>query len=105
MSFVNTKDFLETMFVKNLSINVIATFEDEHKEPQDIFDLKNTKSLIDYIKLQLNPHRQLVKLSLCWYCDEEIINKYPTIKKSISEDNGKYYFGSWAKVRKEVGIK
>ena len=38
MSFVNTKDFLETMFVKNLSINVIATFEDEHKEPQDIFE-------------------------------------------------------------------
>jgi hypothetical protein len=102
MSFVNTKDFLETMFVKNLSINVIATFEDEHKEPQDIFDLsfitkdclKNTKSLIDYIKL-----------SLCWYCDEEIVNKYPTIKKSISEDNGKYYFGSWARARKEVGIK
>ena len=89
MSFVNTKDFLETMFVKNLSINVIATFEDEHKEPQDIFNLsfitkdclKNTKSLIDYIKLQLDPHRQLVKLSLCWYCDEEIVNKYPTIKK------------------------
>ena len=41
MSFVNTKDFLETMFVKNLSINVIATFElDEYQEVQDIFDLK-----------------------------------------------------------------
>ena len=56
--FCKYKRFLETMFVKNLSINVIATFEDEHKEPQDIFDLsfitkdrlKNTKSLIDYIK-------------------------------------------------------
>jgi hypothetical protein len=101
------------MFVKGLSINVIATFEDEHKEPQDIFDvrfitkecLKNKKSLIDYIKLQLDPHRQLVKLSLCWCCDDKIVNKYPTIKKSIFKDNGKYYFGSWAKARKEVGIK
>ena len=102
------------MFVKNLSINVIATFElGEYEEQQEIFDikfltkkvLKSKKSLIDYIKLQLDPHKQLVKLSLCWYCDEEIVNKYPTIKKSISEDNGKYYFGSWAKARKEVGIK
>ena len=102
------------MFVKNLSINVIATFElGEYEEQQEIFDikfltkkvLKSKKSLIEYIKLQLDPHRQLVKLSLCWYCDEEIVNKYPTIKKSISEDNGKYYFANWARARKEVGIK
>ena len=93
------------MFVKNLSINVIATFElGEYEEQQEIFDikfltkkvLKSKKSLIDYIKLQLDPHRELVKLSLCWNCSEEIVNQYPTIKKSIFKDNGKYFFGSWA---------
>jgi hypothetical protein len=93
------------MFVKNLSINVIATFElGEYEEQQEIFDikfltkkvLKSKKSLIDYIKLQLDPHRELVKLSLCWNCSEDIVNQYPTIKKSIFKDNGKYFFGSWA---------
>ena len=62
------------MFVKNLSINVIATFElGEYEEQQEIFDikfltkkvLKSKKSLIEYIKLQLDPQRELVKLSLC----------------------------------------
>ena len=93
------------MFVKNLSINVIATFElGEYEEQQEIFDikfltkkvLKSKKSLIEYIKLQLDPHRELVKLSLCWNCSEDIVNQYPTIKKSIFKDNGKYFFGSWA---------
>ena len=93
------------MYVKNLSINVIATFElGEYEEQQEIFDikfltkkvLKSKKSLIDYIKLQLDPHRELVKLSLCWNCSEDIVNQYPTIKKSIFKDNGKYFFGSWA---------
>ena len=93
------------MFIKNLSINVIATFElGEYEEQQEIFDikfltkkvLKSKKSLIEYIKLQLDPHRELVKLSLCWNCSEDIVNQYPTIKKSIFKDNGKYFFGSWA---------
>ena len=93
------------MFVKNLSINVIATFElGEYEDSQEIFDikfltkkvLKSKKSLIDYIKLQLDPHSELVKLSLCWNCSEDIVNQYPTIKKSIFKDNGKYFFGSWA---------
>ena len=93
------------MFVKNLSINVIATFElGEYEEQQEIFDikfltkkvLKSKKSLIEYIKLQLDPHKDLVKLSLCWNCSEDIVNQYPTIKKSIFKDNGKYFFGSWA---------
>ena len=93
------------MFVKNLSINVIATFElREYEEQQEIFDikfltkkvLKSKKSLIEYIKVQLDPQRELVKLSLCWNCSEDIVNQYPTIKKSIFKDNGKYFFGSWA---------
>ena len=58
--------------------------------------LKSKKSLIEYIKLQLDPQRELVKLSLCWNCSEDIVNQYPTIKKSIFKDNGKYFFGSWA---------
>ena len=93
------------MYLKNSSIHVIATFELwEYLEQQEIFDikfltkkvLKSKKSLIEYIKLQLDQQRELVKLSLSWNCSEDIVNQYPTIKKSIFKDNGKYFFGSWA---------
>ena len=92
-------------FEKNISLNVIATFEiDKYNEQQEIFDikhiwkiaLKNKKHLITYIKRQLDPHRKLVKLSLCWNCSKHMVNKYPCIKESIFKDNGKYLFGRWA---------
>ena len=51
---------------------------------------------MSYIKRQFDPHRKLVKLSLCWSCSKHMVNKYPTIKESIFKDNGKYLFGSWA---------
>ena len=97
----------ETMreFEKNISVNVIATFEiDKDNEQQDIFDikhiwkiaLKDKKHLVNYIKRQLDPNRKLVKLSLCWSCSKHMVNKYPCIKESIFKDNGKYLFGSWA---------
>jgi len=98
-------------FEKNISLNVIATFEwDKYNEQQEIIDLKfvwkealkNKKHLLNYIKRQFDPHRKLVKLSLCWSCSKYMVNKYSCIKESIFKDNGKYYFGSWARDRKEV---
>ena len=92
-------------FEKNISVNVIATFEiDKNNNQQDIFDikhiwkiaLKDKKHLMNYIKRQLDPNRKLVKLSLCWSCSKYMINKYPCIKESIFKDNGKYFFGSLA---------
>ena len=87
------------MFVDNLKLDVIATYENHE---QDHFNcgvsesaIKSEKKLIDYVKEQLN-HKDLVKLSLCWLCDENIVKKYPTIQKSIKK-NAKYFFGSWAK--------
>jgi len=95
------------MFVKGLNINVIATFElDKYQESQDIFDLKfihknilkSKKTLLDYIKLQLDPNRKLVKLSLCWVCSKEIVDKYKVIQRSIKQ-NAKYYFEDGKEVK------
>ena len=90
---------------KEISINVIATFEDK---PQEFFDfdidlkkLVEQKSEIPQQEWQLVKEivediegdcKQLVKLSLCFYCNEEEIEKYPCIYQSIYENNGKYYF-------------
>ena len=82
------------MFVDNLRLDVIATYVDHE---QDHFNcgvwesaIKSEKKLIDYIKEQLR-HKDLVKLSLCWECSKEVVNKYKTIQDSI-EKNAKYYF-------------
>tara|TARA_R100001086_G_C11712451_1_gene224549 strand:- start:238 stop:621 length:384 start_codon:yes stop_codon:yes gene_type:complete len=93
------------MSKKEISINVIATFEDE---PQELFDfdidlerLVEQKSELPQQEWQLVKEivediegdcEQLVKLSLCFYCNEEAVNKYPCIYQSIYENNGKYYF-------------
>ena len=53
--------------------------------------LKSKRTLLDYIKLQLDPNRKLVKLSLCWVCSKEIVDKYKVIQRSIKQ-NAKYYF-------------
>ena len=93
---------------KEISINVIATFEND---PQEIFDfdinlerLVEEKSELPQQEWQLLKEividlldmegdiSQLVKLSLCFYCNEEEIEKYPCIYQSIYENNGKYYF-------------
>ncbi len=75
-------------FEKNISVNVIATFYlDQYNEQQEIFDikhiwkiaLKDKKHLMNYIKRQLDPHRKLVKLSLCWSCSKYMVNKYSCI--------------------------
>ena len=88
------------MFVNNLRLDVMATYENHE---QDHFScgvsesaIKSEKKLINYIKKHLLKDKDLVKLSLCWLCDKNIVKKYPTIQKSIKK-NAKYFFGSWAK--------
>ena len=83
--------------IDNLKIDVIATF-DNGKE-QEWFKcsvwkkaLESEKALISYIKMQLDYPNDLVKLSLCWECDDKIVTKYKTIHDSLFYKNGKYYF-------------
>ena len=90
------------MFIKNLKLDVIATFEDQN---QEMFQLKflteevlkSRESLFTYIFKQLENKSGLVKLSLCWITKDitKFIKKHPMVKESI-EANGKYVFGSWA---------
>ena len=82
-----------------IKLEVIATF---NKFPQDIFithlenkNLQSEETIIEHIKEQLDyPKDDLVKLSLCWNCDEKDISKYQSISDSIYNNNGKYYFNS-----------
>ena len=90
------------MFIKNLKLDVIATFEDQN---QEMFQLKfltkevlkNREALFTYIFKQLKNESGLVKLSLCWITKDitKFIKKHSIVKESI-EANGKYVFGSWA---------
>ena len=90
------------MFIKNLKLDVIATFEDQN---QEMFQLKfltkevlkNRESLFTYIFKQLENKSGLEKLSLCWITKDitKFIKKHSIVKESI-EANGKYVFGSWA---------
>ena len=52
--------------------------------------LENKTNLLDYIKEQLH-HKDLVKLSLCWECPKEVVDKFKVIQESIKQ-NAKYYF-------------
>jgi hypothetical protein len=84
------------MTVKNLKLDVIATF---NKHEQEFFmlifldenTLKSEDNLLKYILKQLDHKDDLVKLSLCWICDQNIVKKYKTIQKSVSK-NAKYFF-------------
>ena len=89
------------MFVDNLKVDVIATYENHE---QDHFNcgvwesaIKSEKKLIDYIKEQLR-HKDLVKLSLCWECSKEVVDKYKTIQDSIKK-YAKYYFENGKEVK------
>ncbi len=93
------------MFVDNLKLDVIATYNDNEQEMFKLHKIKKDNldcegELLDLIKgrLDYSHHENLVKLSLCWECPKE----YSCIKESIFKDNGKYFFGSWAENRKEV---
>jgi len=84
------------MFIKNLELDVIASF-DNHE--QDWFRLKfltknvlkDEKSLLEYIFKQLDHTNDLYKISLCWLCSNYTVKKYKTIKESIDK-NAKYFF-------------
>tara|TARA_R110001632_G_scaffold72060_1_gene166929 strand:+ start:674 stop:967 length:294 start_codon:yes stop_codon:yes gene_type:complete len=88
-----------TFQIKDLKLEVIATFNDNN---QDMFqitkiyadDLKSETHLLKMIKDQLQRSSDdLVKLSLCWICK----NLKPYAKnqavKSTLDKNGKYFFG------------
>ena len=88
--------------VKNLNLDVIATFEDMEQEMFQIKFLtkdmlKSRESLFTHIFTMLENKSGLVKLSLCWITEDitKFIKKHPIVKESI-ESNGKYVFGSWA---------
>ena len=99
---VRNKERKKKMFIKNLKLDVIATFEDQN---QEMFQLKflteevlkSRESLFTYIFKQLENKSGLVKLSLCWITKDitKFIKKHSIVKESI-EANGKYVFGSWA---------
>jgi hypothetical protein len=82
-------------FIDNTMLDVIATY---NKHDQEWFKcgitkkaLKTENTLIDYIREQLPHNEDLVKLSLCWYAEQDVIDEYQTIQESI-EKNAKYYF-------------
>ena len=82
--------------IKGLSVNVIASF---NNHDQDFFDcslpkrsLRSEKTLINFLKKLLDyPVEDLYKISLCWSCNKDTVNKYKTIKESIDK-NAKYFF-------------
>ena len=82
---------------KLIQLEVIATF---NNFPQDFFTtrlkdqhLHSEETIIEYIQEQLDyPKDDLVKLSLCWICEEQDIIKYKSISDSIYKNNGKYFF-------------
>ena len=84
--------------IKNLKLEVIATYEDGE---QEIFETKLTKevlkdeiSLVDFIRTVLDyaTDSDLCKLSFCFICKDNILKKYKTIQESIYNRNGKYFF-------------
>ncbi len=78
----------KTMIVKNLKLDVIATF---NKHEQEWFTLmfldkdtlKSENNVLKYILKQLDYKDDLVKLSLCWVCDQDVVKKYKRCKRSI----------------------
>ena len=84
--------------IKNLKLEVIATYEDGE---QEIFQtkltkevLKNETSLLNFVRtiLDYETDSDLLKLSFCFICDDKIVKKYKTIEESIYARNGKYFF-------------
>ena len=86
---------MKTKYIDNLELDIIASFEKEDQEWFTCFiqkqALESEYTLISYIKTQLGYPTDLVKLSLCWKCDEKIVTQYNVIKESIKK-NAKYYF-------------
>jgi hypothetical protein len=90
------------MLLENIRLDVIATFRNTDQEFMNLSVnesiLKDEDTLLDYIEFNLGEQGadlrddNLAKLSLCWECSQDTIEKYRTIKDSIEKKNGKYYF-------------
>ena len=82
--------------IDKLKIDIIATFNGRKQEwfKCSVWRkaLESEKALISYIIMQLDYPNDLVKLSLCWECDDKIVTKYKTNHDSVFYKNGKYYF-------------
>ena len=78
-----------------IKVDVIASFDHHDQEwfeiniPQEYLD--NDKTIVNFLLRQLDNVSDLYKLSLCWICNEETVNKFRGIKDSLNH-NGKYYF-------------
>ena len=94
----NKKETMDTTMIKNLKLEVIATYEDSE---QEIFQtkltkevLKNETSLLNFIRsiLDYATDSDLSKLSFCFICKDDLLKKYKTIEESIYKRQGKYFF-------------
>ena len=93
------------MFVDNLKLDVIATYNDNRNKRclnyirlrKIILDCEG--ELLDLIKgrLDYSHHENLVKLSLCWECPKEVVDKYKTIQESIDQTMVNTIFGDCEK--------
>ena len=84
--------------IKDLKLEVIATFNDHDQEMFTITkiykdNLKSEESLLNTIKgLCKRPSFELIKLSLCWISENfEKHEKSEAVAKTL-EKNGKYFF-------------
>ena len=82
-------------FIPNLKLEIIATYSNHNQEwfncAVKAHAVKSEKNLLNYIKKQLG-YGDLIKLSLCWICKKNIVDKYKVIQNSVKINNGKYYF-------------
>ncbi len=93
------------MLIENTRLDVIATFRNTEQEFINLSVnesiLKDEDTLLDYIEFNLGEqgadlrNDNLIKLSLCWECSKDTVEKYKTIKDSIEKKGGKYYFGEY----------
>lgn len=93
------------MLLEDTKLEVIATFKNTDQQVANLSVnesvLEDEDTLLDYIQFNLGEQGadlrddNLIKLSLCWECSEDTIEKYKTIKDSIEKKRGKYYFGEY----------
>ena len=93
------------MLLEDTKLEVIATFKNTDQQVANLSVnesvLEDEDTLLDYIQFNLGEQGadlrddNLIKLSLCWECSEDTIEKYKTIKDSVDKKGGKYYFGEY----------
>lgn len=90
------------MFLKDLSLDVIATFDNCEQDHFQLLylqenDLKTENNLLTYIKNNFDEKfkdENLLKLSLCWISKNmEKYKKFEVVRESIKK-RGKYFFES-----------